>query len=85
VSYCKIETTGAISKITLYYCIKDIALSLKDISICDEIYEDEGKWECIAALADDERICDKASDPWKDFCKLEFIKTKLTKKYLWSY
>jgi len=84
VSYCKIETTGAISKITLYFCVKDIALSFNDISICNEINEDEGKWECKAALAKDDSVCNEASDPWKDFCKLEFIKTQLTKKYLWS-
>lgn len=84
VSYCEIETTGAISKVTLYFCIKDIALSLNNISICDEISLDEGKWECKAALAKDEKICNEASDPWKDFCKLEFIKTQLTKKYLWN-
>jgi hypothetical protein len=83
-SYCKIETTGAISKITLYSCIKDIASKLNDLKMCDEINEDEGKWECKAAVSKDERVCDEASDPWRDFCRLEFIKTQLTKKYLWN-
>jgi hypothetical protein len=83
-SYCKIETTGSISKITIYSCIKNIALSLNNINICDEIQEEQGKWECKAALAEDDKICNDASDPWKDFCKLEFIKTQLTKKYLWN-
>lgn len=77
VSYCTIEATGALSRIVIYSCIRSIATDLNDMSLCDSIDYEEEKWKCKASLSESIDICDKASGPWKDFCKIEYIKNNI--------
>jgi hypothetical protein len=77
VSYCTVDSPDVLSRITIFSCIKDIAVELNDIKLCDTINYEEGKWQCKTLLAKNIGICDEANDPWKDFCKLEYIKNNL--------
>lgn len=77
VSYCTIKVTGALSRIVVYSCIRNIATDLKDISLCDRIDYEEEKWKCKASLSDTIKICNEAWGPWEDFCRLEYIKNNI--------
>ena len=77
VSYCTVEAPDVLARITIYSCIKTIAIDLKDMDLCNEIDYEVAKWKCKASLAKDIGICNEATNPWKDFCKLEYIKNNL--------
>jgi hypothetical protein len=38
------------------------------------IGREEDKWECKMTLSKSIDICNQESDPWRDLCKLEYIK-----------
>lgn len=78
ISYCTIEAPDVLSRITIYSCIKDIAIELKNITLCDSMDYEEAKWSCKAFLAKNIEVCNETQGPWKDFCKIEYIKNNLT-------
>ena len=77
VSYCTIKPTGTLSRIVIYSCIRSVATDLGDISLCDRIDYEEEKWKCKTSLSESIDICDEAWGPWKDFCKVEYIKNNI--------
>ena len=77
VSHCIIESPDALSRITIYSCIKNIAIETENMTLCDSIDYEEAKWKCKTYLAEDISICNYAENPWDDFCKLEYIKNNL--------
>lgn len=77
-TYCTIQqTSDVLSRVTVYSCIKDIAVEMKNMTMCDSIDYQEAKWKCKTMLAANMNICDQADGPWKDFCKIEYIKNNL--------
>jgi len=76
VSDCFVPTGGGeeSSRITFSSCIRDVAIQTKNITMCDMIGREEDKWECKMTLSKSIDICNQESDPWRDLCKLEYIK-----------
>ena len=77
VSYCIIQSPDVLSRITIYSCIKNIAIETKNMTLCDSIDYEEAKWKCKTSMAENINICDQAEGPWRDFCKVEYIKNNL--------
>jgi len=62
-------------------CIKYVAITTQNISLCDLIDNNEIKWSCLASLSKSMEICKKAEIPfWRDFCEIEFIKENIFSK-----
>jgi hypothetical protein len=77
VSDCTAQSPDANSLITLSSCVTNIASEMKNMSICDNIEYQEARWKCKVPLAKSMDICNDADGPWKDFCKIEYIKNNL--------
>lgn len=77
VSYCTIDSPDVLSRITVFSCVNNIAIETKNMSLCDTMNYEEAKWKCKTSLTKDIGICNDASDPWKDFCRLEYLKNNL--------
>lgn len=80
IDQCEDTVTEYPSVLYVPDCVKKIALTSKNISLCNLIENKEIKWSCLAGLSKSIDICEKAdSNFWKDYCKVEFIKNILAK------
>ncbi len=62
-------------------CLYDLAKTTNNISLCWNITRKETKWQCLAELSKDKRVCNESeSQFWKDFCLVEILKNKLVER-----
>lgn len=62
-------------------CVKNVAITTQNISLCNLIDVKETKWGCFAEVSKSIDVCERADNIfWMDFCKVEFIKNIFTKK-----
>lgn len=78
VSDCFMPTNGgALARITFSSCIRQVAISTRNVSMCEMIGRAEDRWRCKMSMINDIHVCDEIDDPWKDICKLEYIKNNI--------
>ena len=62
-------------------CVLKVALTIKDVSLCDLIDAKETRVRCLAQLSEDIQICEKIEGIfWEDLCKVEFIKSAIERE-----